>query len=142
MFRNVCSAAVIGLMIAAGTASADEGRPQAPAAKSSSGKRIAWTVIGAAAGFGAGVYLGLNAFDDAVNSDRKVWTTAIVGAAAGGLAGGLLSRNVGRAPRGPAAPGPNRPPEISWESALGRTSAIEPPRSRGAGFGSQHAHDR
>jgi hypothetical protein len=45
------------------------------------------------------LFLGLNAYDDAVNSDQKVWTSALVGAAAGGLAGGLLSRNLGRAPQ-------------------------------------------
>ena len=59
---------------------------------------MVWTLVGIGAGFGAGVFLGLHAFDDAINSDRKVWTSAIVGAAAGGLAAGLLSRNVGRAP--------------------------------------------
>ena len=69
------------------------------ATSSSSTKRVAWTLVGIGAGFGAGLFIGLSAFDDAVNSDRKVWTSAIVGAAAGGLAGGLLSRNVGRAPQ-------------------------------------------
>ena len=70
----------------------------APARASSRTKRVVWTLVGIGAGFGAGVFLGLHAFDDAINSDRKVWTSAIVGAAAGGLAAGLLSRNVGRAP--------------------------------------------
>ena len=55
-----------------------------------------WTVAGAGAGFAAGVFIGLNKFDDALYSDRKVWTSAIVGAAAGGVAGALLSRNAGR----------------------------------------------
>ena len=61
-------------------------------------KRVVWTIVGAGAGFGAGVFLGLNKFDDAVNSDRKVWISAIVGAAAGGLAGGLLSADRKREP--------------------------------------------
>ncbi len=51
-----------------------------------------WTSIGAGAGFGLGLFAGLTAFDDAINSDRKVWTSAIVGAAAGGTLGYLISR--------------------------------------------------
>jgi cytochrome bd-type quinol oxidase subunit 2 len=147
MFRKACTIALIGLLFASTAAWADENRSQAqPSTSRSSGKRIAWTVIGAAAGFGAGVFLGLNAFDDATDSDRKVWTTALVGAAAGGLAGAFISRNVGRTPR--TAFGTPKPlqtnglAEISWESALRPPSAIEPPRSRGAGLGAEHAHDR
>lgn len=145
MFRRVCSIALIGLAIVGGPVSADDGQApaQSPSSTRSSGKRIAWTVIGAAAGFGAGVFLGLNAFDDAVNSDRKVWTTAIVGAAAGGLAGAFLSRNVGRAPKTFAPPFEKAGSiDVSWESALKRTATIEPPASGGAGLGAKHAHDR
>ena len=76
-----------------------EGRSTAaPAKASSSSKRVVWTLVGIGAGFGAGLLIGLNAFDDSINSDQKVWTSALVGAAAGGVAGGLLSRNVGRVP--------------------------------------------
>jgi hypothetical protein len=53
---------------------------------------FAWTVIGAGAGFGVGLVAGLDVFDDAINSDRKVWTTAIASAAAGGAIAYLLSR--------------------------------------------------
>jgi hypothetical protein len=91
---------LIGLILCYAPVSADTGgRPSAPSTKaSSSTTRVVWTLVGIGAGFGAGLFLGLHAFDDAINSDRKVWTSAIVGAAAGGLAGGLLSRNVGRVP--------------------------------------------
>jgi hypothetical protein len=51
-----------------------------------------WTAAGAGAGFGLGLYAGLRAFDDAVNSDRKVWTAAIVAGAAGALVGYLVGR--------------------------------------------------
>src|SRR5262245_51788830 len=51
-----------------------------------------WTVSGAGVGFGAGLWVGLSAFDDAVNSDRKVWTSAIVGAGVGAIAGYLIGR--------------------------------------------------
>ena len=56
------------------------------------GHTVVWTTVGAGAGFGVGVFAGLTVFDDAVNSDRKVWTSAIVGAAAGGTLAYLLSR--------------------------------------------------
>ncbi|MGH2793246.1 MAG: hypothetical protein ACRDKG_02975 [Actinomycetota bacterium] len=57
----------------------------------STGKRIVWTLIGAGIGFGAGLMFGLRQFDDAIDSDRKVWTSALVGAGAGGVAGAWLS---------------------------------------------------
>jgi len=50
------------------------------------------TVAGAGAGFGVGLWLGLSAFDDAVNSDRKVWRSAIAGAGVGAVAGYLIGR--------------------------------------------------
>jgi membrane protein YqaA with SNARE-associated domain len=51
-----------------------------------------WTAVGVGAGFGVGLWAGLTAFDDAVNSDRKVWTSAVVGAAVGGVTGYLIGR--------------------------------------------------
>ena len=100
MFRKAFCFGLIGLLLFHVPAWADTaGRSTAVAPKaSSSTKRVVWTLVGIGAGFGAGLFIGLNAFDDAINSDQKVWTSALVGAAAGGLAGGLLSRNVGRAP--------------------------------------------
>jgi hypothetical protein len=148
MFRKLLTIALMGLLVPA-SLSADEGRSQAttPASRSS-GKRVAWTIIGAAAGFGAGMFLGLNAFDDAINSDRKVWTTAIVGAAAGGFAGAFLSRNVGRTPasaRAAFAKTRDRVPEISWTSALQKgasPSLAAIAASRSAGLGAENPHDR
>ena len=55
--------------------------------------QVLWTVSGAGAGFGVGLWAGLSAFDDAVNSDRKVWTSAIVGAGVGAVAGYLIGRS-------------------------------------------------
>lgn len=65
----------------------------------SAGVTITWTAIGAGAGFGVGLWAGLTVFDDAINSDRKVWTSALVGAGVGALGGYLI----GRAIRGPRA---------------------------------------
>ena len=50
---------------------------------------------------GAGAWFGLHRFDDAVSSDRRVWTSAIIGAVAGGVAGGVLSWNIVTGPRMP-----------------------------------------
>lgn len=100
MFRKAFCLGLVGLTLCSVPVLADTGRP-APVPRTTAGsstKRVVWTLVGIGAGFGAGLFIGLHAFDDAVNSDRKVWTSAIVGAAAGGLAGGLLSKNVGRDP--------------------------------------------
>jgi hypothetical protein len=110
MYRKAFCFGLIGLLLCHVPASADTaGRLPASSTRArSSSKRVVWTLVGIGAGFGAGLFIGLNAFDDAINSDQKVWTSAIVGAAAGGLAGGLLSRNVGRAPQVKTT-GPIRP---------------------------------
>ena len=42
--------------------------------------------------FAAGTFVGLSAFDDAVNSDQKVWTTATLFGVGGGIAGWLIGR--------------------------------------------------
>ncbi|MBA2259829.1 MAG: hypothetical protein H0W18_13110 [Acidobacteria bacterium] len=88
---------VLGVLLAFAPAAVEAQGPVggSPVRKSSTAKRVTWTVIGAAAGFGLGAWFGLHKFDDAINSDRKVWTSALLGAAAGGVAGGLLSRNIG-----------------------------------------------
>lgn len=122
MSRTACGAVLIALLAAA-PAAADTRRDNAQttehsAKSSSTRKRVLWTVVGAGAGFAAGVYLGFNKFDDAVYAERKIWTTAIVGAAAGGVAGALLSRNVSRGV--PINP-PRRAtviPDVSWSEAV------------------------
>jgi hypothetical protein len=52
----------------------------------------AWIAVGIGIGFGVGLWTGLTAFDDSTNSDRKVWTTAVVSASAGGLLAYLITR--------------------------------------------------
>jgi hypothetical protein len=84
---------------------------QAQPAPSIGGRTALWTSVGAGAGFGIGLWAGLTAYDDAINSDRKVWTSAIVGAAAGGTLAYLLTR--GRRHPSPSrnvmSAGPSRP---------------------------------
>lgn len=82
---GVIAAAALAVVVVATPAQA-----QQPAR--GGGRTAAWTALGAGAGFGIGLWAGLTAFDDAIDSDRKVWTSAIVGAAAGGTLGYLLSR--------------------------------------------------
>lgn len=84
MRRTVTIAAIL-MLVCAPAASAQS---TAPVSRS----QVVWTVAGAGAGFGVGLWAGLTAFDDAINSDRKVWTSAVVGAAVGGVAGYLLGR--------------------------------------------------
>ena len=74
---------LVGLMIMFGTVGA---------ARAQSRTEALWTVSGSGVGFGVGLWAGLTAFDDAVNSDRKVWTSAIVGAGVGAVAGYLVGR--------------------------------------------------
>jgi hypothetical protein len=102
---------------------ADEGtRAPAPASTSRAGsgsKRALWTIVGIGAGFAAGLLVGLHAFDDAIDSDQKVWMTAIAGAAAGGIAGNLIAKNVGRTPpvTGGSSWRSDVMPEVSWQDA-------------------------
>jgi hypothetical protein len=147
MFRVGCAVMLVSLMAAAPVAADSSRTESAPTARTGSGgKRVLWTVVGAAAGFGAGVFLGLAKFDDAINSDRKVWTTALLSAAAGGIAGNLLSRDVGPAsPKqltcegrdvGPASPkrltcegregGPASPKRLTREGREGGPRAAVP----------------
>jgi hypothetical protein len=126
VLRRACVLALAGVLLCHSPAWAGPEQTTAatpPAKSQSSGKRVMWTVIGAGAGFAAGMLLGLNQFDDSTNSDRKVWTAALVGAAGGGIAGALLSRNVRRDPTATAR-GTLQPQAdavaVSWSSAVAR----------------------
>jgi len=105
---------------------ADDGT-QSQTGKRSTGKRVAWIVAGAGAGFAAGVFLGLRWFDDAINSDRKVWTTAILGAVGGGVAAALIAREVSPVPRFvPARPGRGQAPaQTQFDLPRGGTAAAD-----------------
>jgi hypothetical protein len=137
MLRRALIVVLVALFMGAppAAASGDERAQNPPKSSSRSGKRVMWTIIGAAAGFGAGVYFGLNQFDDAVNSDRKVWISALAGAAAGGVTANLLSRNVGPG-RGLTPPNQNpaggvRPqPETSWNAAVSGAGLLTVPSRR------------
>jgi hypothetical protein len=76
-------------------AGAQQAQPPDPASSDPGRSPVAWTLIGGGIGFGAGLLIGLGKFDDAVYAERKIWTTTLIGAAAGGVTGGLLSRRLG-----------------------------------------------
>ena len=97
MLRMLCGFLLLTTLAAPALADTGRERGQSRDSKATSNatrKRVIWTVIGAGAGFAAGVYLGFAKFDDATYAERKIWTSAIVGAAAGGVGGALLSRKV------------------------------------------------
>jgi hypothetical protein len=67
----------------------------------STGARVGWTLAGAGMGFGLGMYVGFQKFDQATYAERKITTTAVSFAAAGGLIAFLLTRNKGEKPAAP-----------------------------------------
>jgi hypothetical protein len=60
------------------------------------GARIGWTLAGVGIGFGAGTWIGFSKFDQATYAERKITTTAVSCAAAGGVIAFLLTRHRGR----------------------------------------------
>lgn len=112
---------VFALTLAAALGISPAAYTQTPTGSSSRGA-VAWTVAGAGGGFGIGLWVGLTKFDDSIHSDRKVWTTAIVGAAVGGVSGYFAGRS--RAPRrSPASPAKALPllpaPRVEWPRNIG-----------------------
>ena len=122
---------VIALLVASVTpAAAQNGSRASNSSNSSAGRRVGWALVGAAAGFGLGAWYGLHKFDDAVNSDRKVWTSAIVGAVVGGVTVALVSRNIRGGYVTPAR-GPLAPPNGDLRLPTGCGAfGIEPCNSR------------
>lgn len=53
-------------------------------------------LIGAGAGFGAGTAIGFAAFDEAINSEQKVYTSMAAGTLIGAVTGYFISRTLGR----------------------------------------------
>jgi hypothetical protein len=97
------------------TCSIPSASAQAQPASPTAGRTALWSAVGAGAGFGIGLWAGLTAFDDAVDSDRKVWTSAMVSAAAGGTLGYLLARVRRHQARSPApiVPAPSRSHQLT-----------------------------
>lgn len=119
----------VALMLAFVIGISSSGEAQTPAGPASRGT-VAWTVAGAGSGFGIGLWAGLTKFDDSVNSERKVWTTAIVGAAVGAVSGYFIGRS--RASRPSPSPSRSAPmlpaPKITWPRniGVGRNIVVSP----------------
>ncbi len=126
VFR-LMAAALICTQLAVSTASAQQ-RSTPPEVREN---RAVWTAVGAGAGFGLGVYAGFLLFDDALCSDRKVWTTAILSAIAGGVVGNLLARQ-SRDPVAPAVRPLTVDPQWQGRLRIGdvRTTLASSPGSR------------
>jgi len=124
MPRQPLSLVLLVILLAGSSAHADDGSAQ----PQRSFKPV-WTIVGAGAGFGLGVWAGLTKFDDAIDSDRKVWTTAIVSAAAGGVLGFLIDRHRARRPAPAAAPPTAITPSESWRQSIygSATATLKPP---------------
>jgi hypothetical protein len=90
---------------------------------------VTWTIGGAGAGFGVGLWAGLSAFDDAINSERKVWTTALVGAAAGAVGGYLIGRARARNSGSSALRSDAGFPIVQPRRSLGRDNVLPSVRS-------------
>ena len=58
--------------------------------------RVGWTLAGVGIGFGVGTWIGFSKFDQATYAERKITTTAVSCAAAGGVIAFLLTRHRGR----------------------------------------------
>lgn len=85
-------ALLLALCCTTSTAYAQQARPSSAGTRG----RVLGAVIGAAAGFGAGLLIGLAAYDDAVNSERKIWTLTVVTTAAGAGAGYAIGARLAR----------------------------------------------
>jgi hypothetical protein len=111
---------VFALTLAAVVGTSSTAHAQPPAGQSSRGT-VAWTIAGGGGGFGIGLWAGLTKFDDSINSDRKVWTTAIVGAAVGATVGYLIGRARARrlSPASPATHTVIPTPRIEWPRNIG-----------------------
>ena len=130
---RIVGALSIGLLVLTAAATPLEARAR-------HGRTGVWTAVGAGAGFGLGLLVGLSAFDDAINSERKIWTTAAAGAAAGGALGYFVSR--GRR-RGGASPTRTLSPLSDREiGALARTAPLRGRVSPVVQFADAHASAR
>jgi hypothetical protein len=81
-----------------------------------------WLIaVGAAAGFTAGLLIGLSAFDEAVNSTEKVWVTAAISGGAGALVGWLGARHLDKPAEMSSTLKLSQNPELKLEASFNST---------------------
>jgi len=86
MYKRIVALTLAGWIVVGSNAHAQTPSPSTGRAT------LTWTIGGAGAGFGVGLWAGLSAFDDAINSERKIWTSAVVGATVGAVGGYLVGK--------------------------------------------------
>lgn len=106
--KRAAAIAVAFTFLMATSPHAEDGADAQSGSSPSSKGRVIGTIVGAAGGFVLGLFAGLNWFDDAIDSDRKVWTTAIAFSAAAGVGGYFI----GRAADSPARPATGASPIV------------------------------
>ena len=68
------------------------GQQPVPKKEESHKYRVIFTLAGAGGGFTLGTFAGIGAFEDSANATKKVWTTALISATGGAVAGYFLGR--------------------------------------------------
>jgi hypothetical protein len=96
------------------------GQQPAPQSGESHKYRTIFTLAGGGGGFAVGLVVGLSAFDDAVNSDRKVWTTAALSAVGGAVGGYFLGRALDKR---------QKKPKVTWRSSEPEPASMRAQRS-------------
>jgi hypothetical protein len=99
---------VLAATVLAATGTPARAEEQQRSGGSKAGTVIKWTLIGAAAGAAAGFGLGFRWYDDAVYSERKIWSSTVLG---GGV-GGAIGFGIGRWRAHRPAPAPATAPSL------------------------------
>jgi len=90
---RACSWIITGFLISALCPNlSGQQLPEANQRESSTYRTIG-LLAGGGGGFTLGLFAGLAAFDDDLNSDRKLWTAALLSAAGGAVGGYFLGRH-------------------------------------------------
>jgi hypothetical protein len=91
---------VLCILLVGVTSTSAFGQQSSPPSGESHKYRTILTLAGGGGGFAIGLFAGLAVFDDATNSDRKVWTTAILAGIGGSIGGYFLGRSLDRRNKG------------------------------------------
>lgn len=91
---------ILCVLLVGVTSASAFGQQSSPPSGESHRYRTILTLAGGGGGFAVGLFAGLAVFDDATNSDRKVWTTAILAGIGGSIGGYFLGRALDRRNKG------------------------------------------
>ena len=88
---NYTRLVLLGILMLLTSSEAFAQQPGGNIEKSSKYRKI-FTIAGGGGGFGIGMFVGLDQFDDAINSEDKVTKAALVGGIGGAVGGYFLGR--------------------------------------------------